>query len=93
MIKSFADKETEKLFSGKFIRSLPGDIQNRAYNKLRQIDFAGAMTDLRLPPSNRLESLSGNIRGFWSIRINNRWRIVFRFENGNAYDVKICDYH
>lgn len=93
MIRSFGDKDTEKLFSRNFVRGLPGDIQNRAYNKLRQIDFAGALSDLSIPPSNRLEALSGPLRGFFSIRVNAQWRIIFRFRDGNALDVKLCDYH
>jgi len=75
------------------IQKLPGDIQERAFLKLRQLHAADLLADLRLPPSNRLESLSGDLNGFWSMRINQQWRLIFRWNDGKASDVKITDYH
>ena len=93
VIQSFSDKEIEKIFHGGTSRKLPGDIQTRAEIKLRQIHNSDILDQLRVPPSNRLEMLSGNLKNFHSIRINNQWRIVFRWENGHAHDVRILDYH
>ncbi|TAN40855.1 MAG: type II toxin-antitoxin system RelE/ParE family toxin [Nitrospirae bacterium] len=93
MICSFKCKETKLLFSGKKSRKLPADIQQRAFIKLAQLDAAVIVEDLMLPLSNRLEALSGNRKGNWSIRINNQWRICFRFEPDGAHDVEITDYH
>ncbi|MDP3638974.1 MAG: type II toxin-antitoxin system RelE/ParE family toxin [Azonexus sp.] len=93
MIRNFADKETENLFSTGKSRRLPQDILRRAVMRLTQLDAAMAVEDLRLPPSNRLEALSGDRQGQWSIRINDRWRLCFLFANGNAGDVEIVDYH
>ncbi|MFZ6007218.1 MAG: type II toxin-antitoxin system RelE/ParE family toxin [Nitrospirota bacterium] len=93
MIRSFACKETERLFKGMRSRKLPHDIQERAFIKLAQLDAAVIVDDLRLPPSNRLEALSGKRKGQWSIRINNQWRICFRFGADGAYEVEITDYH
>ncbi len=85
--------ETSKIFHGEYSRKFPGDIQPRALMRLRQLHRIIAIDQLRQPPSNRLESLSGNLKGFWSIRINQQWRIVFRWKDGNAADVQITDYH
>lgn len=93
MIKSFACKETEKIWLGKYSQKLPNDIQERALRKLRQLDASISFNDLKLPPSNRLESLSGDRKGQYSIRINQQWRLCFRWENGTAFDVEIVDYH
>ena len=93
MIKSFADKATAALFSGRSVRSLPPDIHRRAYAKLQALDAADSLGFLRVPPSNRLEQLRGDREGQWSIRINDQWRICFRWEEGDAYDVEITDYH
>ena len=93
MIRSFGDKQTEMIFQGERSRTLPPDIQSRANMKLFRIDQATQLEQLALPPSNRLEALAGNLKGFWSIRINQQWRIVFRWNNGDAFDVKITDYH
>lgn len=93
MIQSFADKEAEKIFSRQRSRKLPGDIQQRAYRKLLMIHAAHRMDDLRVPPGNHLEALSGDRAGQHSIRINQQWRICFRWEGGNAHDVEITDYH
>lgn len=93
MIKSFGDKETEKIWNGIQSRKLPTEIQNVARRKLRMINNAQHITDLRIPPANHLEKLSGNLSGLYSIRINNQWRILFNWGNDNAYEVQIIDYH
>ena len=93
MIISFACKETEKIWQGRQSRAFPANIQDRALVKLGLIDATAILQDLRVPPSNHLEALKGNRKGQMSIRINNQWRICFVFENGNAYDVEIVDYH
>lgn len=93
VIRSFACKETERLFRGMRSRKLPQDIQERAVIRLAQIDAAVIVEDLRLPPSNRLEALSGKRAGQWSMRVNDQWRICFRFEADGAHDVEIDDYH
>ncbi len=93
MIKGFADKETEKVFNREFSRRLPPEIQRPARRKLEVLNAAGALLDLRIPPSNRLEKLSGNRSSQHSIRINDQWRICFVWKGSDAYDVKIADYH
>ncbi len=93
MIKSFGDKETEKIWNGIQSRKLPAEIQNVARRKLRMINNAQNISDLRIPPANHLEKLSGDLSGLYSIRINNQWRILFNWENDNAYEVQIIDYH
>ncbi len=93
MIKNFADKETEKLFQRQRSRSLPVEIQRKARMKLEILDAAEKLDDLKVPPGNRLEGLSGNREGQHSIRINQQWRICFRWKNGDCYDVEIVDYH
>jgi len=93
MIQSFADKRTAAIFAGLEVRRLPPDLQQRAAEKLALLDAAHVVEDLRIPPGNRLEKLSGDRAGQWSIRINNQWRICFTFINGDAFDVEIVDYH
>jgi len=93
MIKSFADSETEKVFNRQFSKKLPGDIQSVALRKLRMLNNAHAINDLRSPPANRLEKLSGGREGQYSIRVNDQWRICFSWLDGHAYDVEIVDYH
>ena len=93
MILSFRCKETEKLAGGKFSRKLPNDIQQIAARKIKMIGDAVELIDLRVPPANRLEALKGERKGQHSIRINDQWRICFRWRNGNAMDVEIVDYH
>jgi len=93
MIRSFADKETKRIFQQVRSKKLPENIQRRAQRKLLIIDAAVHMDDLRVPPGNRLEKLSGDREGQYSIRINQQWRICFHWENGNAYQVEITDYH
>ena len=93
MIKTFGDAATERFYrTGKSRRFSP-DILKRATKRLTQLDAATVVEDLRMPPSNRLEALSGERHGQWSIRVNDQWRVCFRFVNGNAYDVVIIDYH
>ena len=93
MIETFGDFETEKIYSGRRSRKLPDDIQIRVRRKLRMINQAGNLQDLRIPPANRLEKLKGDWRGFWSIRVNQQWRIVFKWSDGHASEVSITDYH
>jgi len=93
MIRSFADTETEHLFTTGKSRRLPPAILRRAIMRLTQLDVATVVEDMRLPPSNRLEALSGDRIGQWSIRINDQWRVCFRFADGDAFDVDIADYN
>ena len=93
MIRSFQDKETEKVFRRQMSRKLPGDIQSVALRKLRMLNRSVTSHDLRVPPANRLEKLAGDRAGQYSIRINDQWRICFVWKEGNAYDVEIVDYH
>jgi toxin HigB-1 len=93
MIRSFASSETEQFFATGYVRRLPRDILRRAIMRLRQLDAATRIEDLRLPPSNRLEALKGDRAGQHSIRINDQWRVCFRFADGDAFDVEIVDYH
>ena len=93
MIKGFACKETEKIWNGNASQRLPQDIQKVARRKLRMINNVESLKDLRVPPANRLEALKGQRAGHHSIRINDQWRICFRFVDGDAYDVEVCDYH
>ncbi len=93
MIRSFADKEAEKIWRGVRCRQLPSDIQQVARRKLRMLDAATVLDDLRVPPANRLEALKGDRRGQYGIRINDQWRICFRWHGGDASDVGIVDYH
>lgn len=93
MIRSFASKETERLFQRQTSRKLPHDLQRRARIKLELLDAAEQIEDLRIPPSNHLEKLSGAREGQHSIRINSQWRICFEWREGDAYRVEIVDYH
>lgn len=93
MIRSFRCRETEGIWQGRRSRKFPGKMQSRALRKLRQLDAASTMDDLRNPPGNRLEALKGDRKGQWSIRINDQWRICFRWSEGDASDVEIVDYH
>ena len=93
MIRSFDDVETESICKGNKSKKLPMTIQNVVRRKLRMIGAAKVVEDLRIPPGKRLEKLVGNLDGFYSIRINDQWRIVFKFENGGAENVRITDYH
>ena len=91
MIVSFGSKDTEKIWNGDRIKKIPTEIQHIGRRKLRMINNSQNWSDLRIPPSNRLEKLKGS--DFYSIRINDQWRIIFRWNDNNAYDVEILDYH
>jgi toxin HigB-1 len=93
MIQNFKDKETQKIFERKRSRKLPSDIQQVALRKLRMLNRAETLQDLRVPPANRLERLVGDRDGQYSIRINDQWRICFSWQDGDALDVEIVDYH
>ena len=96
MIVSFGDKLTEALYHGvsnKGLRRLPSEVISRALNKLDLLNAAHDVLDLRSPPGNRLEVLGGDLMGFHSIRVNDQWRIIFRWKDGNAYEVSVTDYH
>jgi len=93
VLKSFADKETRKIWNEEYSKRLPPEIQQRALIKLAMINHAIDINDLRIPPANRLEASKGDRSGQFSIRINQQWRICFRWENGHAHEVEITDYH
>jgi toxin HigB-1 len=93
MIVSFASKDTERIWNGEWVKKIPKEIQEIGRRKLRMLNNSQHLNDLMVPPSNRLEKLSGNLKGFYSIRVNDQWRIVFTWENGSATEVEIIDYH
>ena len=93
VIQTFADSGTERFYTGGRSGRMPTEIRKRAAMRLLQLNAATRIEDLRLPPSNRLEQLRGDRTGQWSMRINDQWRVCFRFENGDAFDVGIVDYH
>jgi len=93
MIQSYKCKETKKIFHRQYSKKFPNDIQRPALRKLRMLNRASALRDLAVPPGNRLEPLHGNRKGQHSIRINDQWRICFKWHNNDAYDVEIIDYH
>jgi len=93
MIKSFNSKETEKIWHGEFSRKIPNEIQQISRRKLRMLNNSSDLNDLKIPPSNMLEKLGGNLIGMYSIRINIKLRIVFQWKDGNAFEVEIIDYH
>ncbi len=93
MIKSFASKETEKIWNGVVSRKLPTDIQRVARRKLRMLNNAKILNDLKIPPANRLEALKGERKGQHSVRINDQWRVCFKWKQGDCYHVEIVDYH
>jgi len=93
MIISFGSKESEKIWNGIRVKKLPKEIQNIGRRKMRMLNNSQDISDLRIPPSNRLEKLTGNLKEFYSIRINKQWRIIFIWNNGNASEVKIVDHH
>jgi proteic killer suppression protein len=92
MIRSFGDKRTQALFEDEVVRDFAG-LARRAKRKLEAIHAAIRLSDLTVPPSNRLEKLRGNLRNFHSVRINDQWRVIFRWHDGDAFDVQIIDYH
>jgi len=93
MIISFGSKDTEKIWEGKIIKRIPIEIQQIGRRKLRMLNNSQTILDLRIPPSNRLEKLSGKLSDFHSIRINDQWRIIFKWENNHTLEVEIIDYH
>jgi proteic killer suppression protein len=93
VIKTFADNRTQELYITGKARRLPPEILSRAIRRLEQIDAASNLGDLAVPPSNRLHGLEGDRKGQYSVSINEKWRVCFRFEDGDAFDVEICDYH
>lgn len=93
MLLSFGNKDTKKIWEGERIKGLSTEIQEMARRKLRMLNNSQDLNDLQVPPSNRLEKLKGNLKDFYSIRINNQWHIVFKWNNGNAELVEIIDYH
>jgi proteic killer suppression protein len=93
VIKTFGDKESEKIWNGIRSKKLPNEIQDIARRKLRMMNNAQDVNDLRIPPANRLEKLKGNHEDYYSIRINNQWRIIFQWLNNDCYHVQIIDYH
>ncbi|MFC1825302.1 type II toxin-antitoxin system RelE/ParE family toxin [Thermodesulfobacteriota bacterium] len=93
MIENFKCRETEKIFKRQFSRKLPQNIQKTAFRKLRMLNRSSTINDLKIPPANRFEALSGNREGQYSIRINEQWRICFKWQKGKVYDVEIVDYH
>ncbi len=93
MILSFKDKRTMRLWQGERILGLPVDMQDLARRKLRMLNSSQDIRDLQVPPSNRLEKLKGDLKKFYSIRVNDRWRLIFIWENGNASQVQFIDYH
>jgi toxin HigB-1 len=93
MIQSFESKETEKIWKGTRSGKLPFEIQQIGRRRLRMLNNSVSLTDLRIPPSNRLEKLAGNRKEFYSIRINDKWRITFKWNEGHSFEVEIIDYH
>jgi len=93
MIKSFGDSRTEKIYHGDRAKGFPPELLAVAFRKLDMLRRAADLQDLRVPPGNRLEALKGDLKGFHSIRLNDQWRIIFRWQRGDAEDVRIIDYH
>jgi toxin HigB-1 len=93
VIKSFADKRTQELFATGAAKRFPSDVARRAARKLEYVDLATSLDDLKVPPGNRLYALRGDRQGQHAIAVNDQWRICFRFVDGDAYDVEVCDYH
>ncbi len=93
MVKTFADKRTAELFVKGTVRGFPPEVARRAVRKIEYVDLAARLSDLRTPPGNRLHALRGDRQGQHAIAVNDQWRVCFRFIDGDAFDVKICDYH
>ena len=93
MIKAFADKRTEQIFSGIRVKKLDITLQKQALRRLRYIDAAESIEDLRIPPSNKLEKKEGDLKDFYAIGVNTQWRIIFKWDDGDAVDVQLVDYH
>jgi len=93
MIISFGNKPTQKIWEGERVKGFANEIQEITRRKLRMLNNSVDIKDLMIPPSNKLEKLKGNLKDFYSIRVNDQWRIIFKWENGNAHDVELIDYH
>lgn len=93
MILTFGSRETQKIWEGIRVSKLPNEIQEIGRRKLRMINNSQNINDLKIPPANKLEKLKGTLKDFYSIRINDQWRIIFKWHNGNAAEVEITDYH
>ena len=93
MITSFGSKETKKIWDGERVKGIPTELQEIARRKLRMLNNSQNFTDLQIPPSNKLEKLKGNLKEYYSIRINDQWRIIFKWDKGNSSDVEVLDYH
>lgn len=93
MIVSFGNKTTQKIWEGEWVKGFSTTIQETARRKLRMLNNSFDIKDLMIPPSNRLERLKGNLKDFYSIRVNDQWRLIFKWENGNAFNVELIDYH
>ena len=93
MIVTFGNSETEQVWLGNRVKKLPFEVQKIGRRKLRMLNNSVDIADLRIPPANRLEKLSGKLKDFYSIRINDQWRIIFKWNAGNAFEVEIIDYH
>jgi proteic killer suppression protein len=93
MIASFGDKTTQKIWDGERVKGFATEIQEIARRKLRMLNNSVDIKDLMIPPSNRLEKLKGKLKDFYSIRVNNLWRVIFKWDNGSAFDVQLVDYH
>jgi len=93
MLTSFGNKDTQKIWEGERVKGLPTEVQEIARRKMRMLNNSQNLTDLMIPPSNRLEKLKGTLKNFYSIRVNDQWRIIFKWNNGNADEVELIDYH
>ena len=93
MLTSFGNKNTQKIWEVEGVKGLPTEVQQIARRKLRMLNNSQNLTDLMIPPSNRLEKLKGTLKNFYSIRVNDQWRIIFKWNNGNADEVELIDYH
>jgi len=93
MIVSFGSKETKKIWEGERVKKFTADLQEIARRKLRMLNNSQNIADLQIPPSNRLEKLKGNLKGYYSIRVNDQWRIIFKWDKGNASDAELLNYH
>jgi proteic killer suppression protein len=93
MILSYGSKDTQKIWVGERAKKIPSEIQQIGRRKLRMLNNSQSLIDLQIPPSNKLEKLKGDLKDFYSIRINDQWRIIFKWSSGNAFEVEIIDYH
>jgi len=93
MLTSFGNKDTTKIWEGERVKGISTDVQEISRRKLRMLNNSQNLNDLTIPPSNRLEKLKGNLKDFYSIRVNDQWRIIFKWNNGNADEVQLIDYH